>query len=307
MTNTRRVASKGVRAAAWTTGRTSSTSSSCAPLGETHMRSGWARRAPARGRAGSGASAAAGRSRTPARRRASPPPRAVEHVGVTRPSRRQGGSEDGRGVRVGLEHAHVIVISSRPMARGRLITIEGLDGAGKTTQAPADAGARGARARRGCCASPEASRCPNGCASWCRTRRTPSRREPKRCCTPPPGPSSWRSCWRRCSRRAVGRARPLRGLLARLPGRRAGAGRRRGARHQRLRHGRPDPRPHRAVAGRSRHGARPQSRPGRPTASSAGGAFFEAVARVYEELAAAEPDRIASSTPSGRPTRCSRP
>ena len=53
------------------------------------------------------------------------------------------------------------------MARGRLITIEGIDGAGKTTLAAGLAdGAAGARASTsGCCASPAACARPSGSAS----------------------------------------------------------------------------------------------------------------------------------------------
>ena len=51
------------------------------------------------------------------------------------------------------------------MAAGRLITIEGLDGAGKTTLA---AGLLDVLRERGvpssCCASRAASRCPSACA-----------------------------------------------------------------------------------------------------------------------------------------------
>ena len=60
--------------------------------------------------------------------------RAVEQVGVAGPpARRQGGGEDGAGVGVAFgpgEH-----LWKATAMRGRLITIEGLDGAGKTTLA----------------------------------------------------------------------------------------------------------------------------------------------------------------------------
>jgi len=64
------------------------------------------------------------------------PRRAVQEIGVRRPALR-GGAEHRRGVRVGLEggegHAQLSLVASGDVTRGRLITVEGLDGAGKTT------------------------------------------------------------------------------------------------------------------------------------------------------------------------------
>ena len=89
------------------------------------------------------------------------------------------------------------------MRRGRLITIEGIDGAGKTTLA---AGARDQRSStrddgRSCCASPAASRSPSASASWSRTRSSSSAAGPRRCSMPPPARSSSRRRWCRCSTR----------------------------------------------------------------------------------------------------------
>ena len=95
--------------------------------------------------------------------------------------------------------------------------------------------------------------------------------------------------------RRVGAARPLRRLVAGLPGRRARARRRRRARDQRVRHRRPAARPHAAAAhrpgaagARARPAAarRPTGSSARPTPSSA------RIAAAYDELAAAEPERI---------------
>ena len=74
-----------------------------------------------------------------------------------------GRAEHGGGVRVGLErgegHGAQGNVPSSDVERGRLITVEGLDGAGKTTLASGLARAL-ARARAGggaCCASRAAS------------------------------------------------------------------------------------------------------------------------------------------------------
>ena len=98
------------------------------------------------------------------------------------------------------------------------------------------------------------------------------------------------------ARRRLGAARPVRRLLARLPGRRAaGSGIEPVRRDQRVRHRRPAARPHAAAGDRSRPRPRalPRARRSRSTASSASTtAFFDRIAAAYEELAAAEPVRI---------------
>ena len=89
--------------------------------------------------------------------------------------------------------------------RGRLITIEGLDG---SRQDDAGRGAGRRAARRGrewcCCASPAASSSPSASARWSRTRRWPSTRAPRRCSTPRRARSSWPSASSRCSTAARG-------------------------------------------------------------------------------------------------------
>ena len=97
--------------------------------------------------------------------------RAVEEVCVRGVAvRGQRGAQHGAGVRVllGVREGWAIVTGTceGTGVRGALITIEGIDGAGKSTLA---AGAR-ARASRGltssCCASRAASSCPSGSARW---------------------------------------------------------------------------------------------------------------------------------------------
>ena len=128
--------------------------------------------------------------------------------------------------------------------------------AGLARRCPAD------RAR--CCASPAASSCPSASARWSRTRRWRSTRAPRRSSTRPRAPSWWRRWCARCSTPArLGPARPLRRLVAGLPGRRARARRRGGPRDQRLRHRRAAPRPHAAAAHRPGRGPRAPGRPRR--------------------------------------------
>ena len=183
------------------------------------------------------------------------------------------------------------------MARGRLITVEGLDGAGKTTLVAGLAEAlRRARVVAAGCASRAAWRPPSGSAALVKdpalTRRRPRRGPPVR---GRPGPA------RRGARRAalaggtLGPARPLRALLARLPGRGPRAGRRGRARRSTPSRSAASARPGRCSCGSTpRRAAR-----GRPTAASRRphGAGRRRVLRArsraaYDALAAAEPERI---------------
>ena len=101
----------------------------------------------------------------PRRRALAGAARAVEQVGVRgprpRPAPARGRRGRGGGVRARRAWAAIVApgnVEVRAMARGKLITIEGLDGAGKTTLARRSA-RRAARARgrrRSCCASPAA-------------------------------------------------------------------------------------------------------------------------------------------------------
>ena len=94
----------------------------------------------------------------------------------------------------------------------------------------------------------------------------------------------------------LGAARPLRRLLARLPGRRPRARGRGDPRAQPVRHRRAGARPHAAAADRparrARTGRRARARP--PTGSSARSSRSStAIAAAYDALAAAEPERFA--------------
>ena len=210
----------------------------------------------------------------------------------------------------GSRHRHSVYSTG---VRGRLITIEGLDGAGKTTLA------RGLPMRwpraaptRGCCASPAGSSCPSASATLVKDpalRGRPARR----------GAALRRRA--RAARRgarsrplldagALGAARPLRRLVAGLPGRRPRAGRRGGARDQRLRHRRPRAGPHAAAA--HRPGARAaRARPAaarRPTGSSARTTRSSPRSRAPTTSSPPRsPSASACSTPSGRRGTCSRP
>ena len=142
----------------------------------------------------------AARPRTPARAVAlAAAGRAVQQVGVRRAARRERRAEDGarRGDgRRGPARARIagaaVAASVARRARGRLITVEGIDGAGKTTLVDG-AGARAARARprrSRCCASRAASSCPSASGRWSRTRAWTSTRARRRCSTRPRARSS---------------------------------------------------------------------------------------------------------------------
>ena len=175
-------------------------------------------------------------------------------------------------------------------SRAMLITVEGLDGAGKTTLIAGLARALGATVLREpggvelserireLVADPELARRPARGGAAVRRRAGAARR------------GEARPAARRRRDRAAG---PLRRLLARLPGRRPRARRRGDPRAERVRHRRPDARPHAAAAHRPGARAWRGSRAATPTgSSSAGGEFFARVAQTYDELAAAEPDRF---------------
>ena len=150
MTNTRRRASNGVRAAAATTGSSMSpTSISCAPLGvdpgQVGMDAVLHARAGAVGVGGAlGEQLGGERARDVALAR-SRPGRGRGRRGWP-PVGRQRGGQDRAGVGVALGAGGSTSGRLRRM-RGRLITIEGLDGAGKTTLA--DGPRRGAGAPAG--------------------------------------------------------------------------------------------------------------------------------------------------------------
>ena len=95
-------------------------------------------------------------------------------------------------------------------------------------------------------------------------------------------------------RRALGAARPLRRLLARLPGRRPRAGRRGDPGDQRVRDGRACGRPHAAARPRRRRRARAARRPRRAPdrLEREADAFFEAIGEAYASLAAADGGRV---------------
>ena len=151
------------------------------------------------------------------------PRRAVQQVRVRRLPVR-GGAEHGGGVRVGLERGerHGVTspkasatrsvspgrrngYTSADVDRGRLITVEGLDGAGKTTLVGALAGAlHEPDRRRSCCASPAASSCPSASARSSRIPPSRCTRARRRCSTRRPARSSSPSSSSRCSPPAAG-------------------------------------------------------------------------------------------------------
>ncbi len=148
---------------------------------------------------------------------------------------------------------------------GRLITIEGIDGAGKTTLARALADALDARGL-----AVTLLREPGGVAAAERVRELVKDPElhigaraeallyaAARAQLVEEALAPLLGC------RPVGPARPLRRLLAGLPGRRARARHRRRARDQRVRHRRPAPGPHAVAGARSGGGAGALARPGR--------------------------------------------
>ena len=168
--------------------------------------------------------------------------------------------------------------------RGRLITVEGLDGAGKTTLVAGLAARAAARGR-----AVLVLREPGGVELSERIRALV--KDPALDVDPRAEALLYAAARAQLvaeqlvpllDARRVGAARPLRRLLARLPGRRPRARRRGGPRAQRVRHRRPAARPHAAAADRPGAPAAPASR-GRgeaPTGSSARPpAFFAAVGR----------------------------
>ena len=225
------------------------------------------------------------------------PGRAVEEVGVARPPvGRQRGARTARAWGCRSVPASTSVRQATTV-RGRLITIEGLDGAGKTTLADALA-LRCARAG----ADVELLREPGGVELSERIRalvKDPalrSTRAPRRCSTPPRARSSSPSASRPLldAGRWVLLDRFVDSSLA-YQGAGRGLGRRGGARDQRLRHRRPrrptgrcccastPPRATRAAAVRGEAPDRLEREDG---------AFFAAIGAAYDELAAADPARF---------------
>ena len=183
--------------------------------------------------------------------------------------------------------------------RGRLITIEGIDGAGKTTLADGAGRLRCARGGHDVVLLRE----PGGVALSERIRelvKDPALarrlRAPRRCSTPRRAPSwSPSGSSRALAGGHLGAARPLRRLLARLPGRGRGLGIEAMRELNAFAHRRPAPRPH-AAAARS---TPPRARRARPSAARQpdrlereDDAFFAAIAGAYDALAAAEPERF---------------
>ena len=181
------------------------------------------------------------------------------------------------------------------MRSGRLITVEGLDGAGKTTLVAGVTRELAARGRELL-----VLREPGGVELSERIRELV--KDPELRGRPARGGAALRGRARAARRRAaraaarrrpLGPARPLRRLLARLPGRGPALGIEEiralnlfatgGLTPDRTLLLRIDP-----AVGRARIAGREADRLER-----AGEAFFDAVARAYDELAAAEPERFA--------------
>ena len=198
------------------------------------------------------------------------------------------------------------------MAGGRLITIEGIDGAGKTTLAEASAGgawwegcrrpaAAGAGRRRGRRARPRAREGP----------RAPDR-GPRRGVAVRGGEGPARRGGDRPAARAgnLGAARPLRRLLARLPGCRPRARHRRRARDQRVRDQRAPTRPH-AAAGASTRAPGASARRPAPSRSTGSRPSRTSSSSGSPRRISSSPPRTRSgsgrSTPTSLRTMCSRP
>ena len=186
------------------------------------------------------------------------------------------------------------------MTRGRLITIEGIDGAGQ------DDARRGAarRAERRAGVDVQLLREPGGV----RRRRADPRAGQGPGCTIGARAEALLYAAARAqlveealepllAAGTLGTARPLRRLLAGLPGRGARARDRRGARHQRVRDRAAAPRSHAAARdrpglARSRSVAR--ARAARPARAARATTFFARIAAAYAELAGrragADPD-----------------
>ena len=239
---------------------------------------------------------------------------AVEEVGVAGPAvGRQRAAEDGAGVGVTLgggEH-----LWKATAMRGQLITIEGLDGSGKTTLADALVDALRARGtRRGAPArARRASSSPSASARWSRTRRWPSTRAPRRCSTPRRARSSWPSASSRRWRRGRGCC-SIASSTPRWPTRASGAGwgSRRCATINHFATG--GLRPDRTLLLRADAATRAARQAVRGEAPDRlereDDAFFDAIAGAYDALAAAEPERFrvldAGAEPRGACSRAAR-
>ena len=212
ITNTRRADSNGVLLAADTTGPSMSlTRISCAPLGRPRSDPGATRTARALARCPDRASPPPAAGRDLARRRPlAGAARTVEQVGVrwrVRPAPTPARARRGRVDDDRARPARAPMLASAPgmPTRGRLITIEGLDGAGKTTRRD---GAVAALTDRGIDArllrEPGGVPAAERSARSSRTRPRGSAPAPRRCCTQPRARSSSRRHSSRCSRPARG-------------------------------------------------------------------------------------------------------
>ena len=170
------------------------------------------------------------------------------------------------------------LVASPRRGRGRLITVEGLDGAGKTTLVGGARGALRARER-----DVVVLREPGGVELSERIRALV--KDPALAVDPRAEALLYAAARAQLVAErlrplldagATGAARPLRRLLARLPGRRARARGRGGPRAQRVRHRRPRARPHAAAADRPGGRARADRRPrrGADRLEREDGAFF---------------------------------